>query len=564
MTYPISAAFAGLCAIALLAAKAPHASAQEELAQPAIEALENDPLPAFEAPQPAETQPLTWTRDDVLDALVERNIDVRRAQLALREAELQRGGADGFLDPVVGAQLELQRTAVPIAQGLGSGLNTNERYSLGGSYARAFAPGTQLSLGASSAVTRSRFPFRASLGSTAILELLAQGLSPQDVLAELEVLQSEQQTQTIVDGPNFENSVSVTLEQPLLQGFGRDVNLAPRETGAAQIALRDLEVVQLASARALEALLAYGELRYAWDEFDLRLRSLERTSRQLDIARAEVAAGQIAPIELDLVRQQIATNQEAVLVAHGEIVRRSRELRRLTGASADQTALVRPSEPLEDRTLPVEYEARFCDEAATLHPDVRVAEQQVAWLRTQVVPTEDAMRPDLSFSASLASTGLDANYATSWADVFRLRGTAIVGSLSYSDVIGGRSARAQNQVAELAVERAELEVDELRSQLCYQVREATDSLAVLESRREVAAYRVDVAARALEAESQRFAQGLSTVQLGIDALTRLEEAEVALLRVRTDAEAAGWQLAHLRGHVGERIRALEPSVRATP
>lgn len=522
-----------------------------------FEAIESDPLPTFEPPAPGDAELDRWSHEDLLGALLEANVDVRRAQLALREAELQREGADGFLDPVVGGELTLQRTAQPIAQGLGSGLNVSERYALAGSYARAFAPGTSLTLGASSAVTRSRFPFRASLGSTALVELLVRGLAPDEALAELEQLETEQRTQTIVDGPNFENALSIGVEQDLLRGFGRDINLAPRRTSAEQVALRDLEVVQRASARALESLTTYGELRYAWEEFSLRTRALERTMRQLEIARAEVAAGQIAPIELDLVRQQIAANQEAVLIAHGEIVRRSRELRRLVGASPDAVGLVLPSEPLRDPEHAVGYTPALCEDASAMHPDLRVAEQQVVVLRSQVPPTEDAMRPELRAGATLASTGLDPNYATSWADVMRFRGTAVVGTLRYSDVVGGRGARAQRDVAQLAVERAELEVDALRAQLCFQVREAVDGLAVLSARAEVAAYRVEVATRALEAETQRFAQGLSTVQLGMDALTRLEEAEVALLRVRTDAEAAGWQLEHLRGLVSERIRAMD-------
>ena len=43
------------------------------------------------------------------------------------------------------------------------------------------------------------------------------------------------------------------------------------------------------------------------------------------------------------------------------------------------------------------------------------------------------------------------------------------------------------------------------------------------------------------------------MQLGIDALQNLEEAEIAFLRVRTDTEIAAWQAEQLRGEIAARL-----------
>ncbi len=494
--------------------------------------------------------------NDVLQALLEGSPELQRARFAWREAELSVRGSRGVFDPVVGSELDLNRTAIPTQSGLSSGLSVSERYSLAGSYTQQFAPGTTLSLGLSTAITRSRFPFRSSLGSNALIDLLASGVSFDEALGELERLNAEQTTQTIVDGPNFENALSLTLTQPLLRGFGRQVTTAPRSLAEAQLDLRERELLQQASARALEALTAYSELRYAYEEHALRERSLARTERQLEISEAELAAGQIAPIDLDLVLQQMATNRETLLVAEGEIARRSRDLGRLIGWPADHVDRIRPSAPLE-RTRAQAFDARDCQLVAALAPEVRVAEQQVEIARRNVPAAEDGTRAQLDARANIATTGLDANYGEAWADVFGFRGTAIGAGLVFSTPLGNRAALSEYERAELAVEQARFEVETVGRQLCYQLRELVESVALLEAREQLAAERIEIAVRAVDAEQERFAQGLSTVQLGLDALERLEEAEIAHLRVHTDAEIARWQMEQLRGELAARIGSLE-------
>ncbi|MFT4702961.1 MAG: outer membrane protein TolC [Bradymonadia bacterium] len=494
------------------------------------------------------------TEAEVLERLLVQSPDVRRARLALREAAVDVPAALGVLDPLVGAELQLQRVAVPVDQGLGSGLSVNERYGLTGTYSQLFSPGTRLSASLSSAVTRSQFPFRSSLSSVTILQLLSQGLTPDQILAELSRQSESQNTELIIDGPNFESVISLQLTQPFMRGFGERVTLQRRNIAALILDVREREIVQVASTQALQSLTVYSELRYALAEYEVQTRSLERGQRQLVAAQAEVLAGQIAPIDVDLVRQQIAANVEAALAAHGAVVRRSRELHQLLGDGTD-AGLIAASDALPS-VRATEFAPQFCEQLAALHPDVLVAQLQVALARAQQPETADALRPQLDGSVAVSSTGLDENYGTSWGDALRFRGTAITAGLSFSTPLGNRAARGADERAGLAVERAEFEVAHLGITLCFQVREVTDSLVLLAARESVALDRVRLAERALVAEEERFARGLSTVQLGLDALQRLEEVEVGLLRVRTDGQIAQHRLDHLRGRLAARLQDL--------
>lgn len=458
----------------------------------------------------------------MLARLVASNPDVARAAEAVRRARMQRGGALGVLDPILNVQLDLRRSVTPVEQEfIDDGIFTNGRYSLTAGVSRTFSPGTQVAFSLSQAVSRSESSYRLT-GTTGRIEE--------------------------VDGPNVQTTMTLSVTQPLLRGFGRDQVLVSELLAARTVDVRELEVRQIAGTRALEALTAYAELRYSAEETALRARSLARSERQLRIAEAEVEAGQVAPIELDLVREQIASRREALLVAEADAARRSRQLQQLLGATVEAAATIEASDELF-APPPVSFHDGICDEVAAQSVDVAVLRGQVVIAEVRSEVTEDAIRPQLDATAGLTNTGLDAAWADSVADTVAFRGPTVFGGLVFTTVLRNRAARAEHDVAEAEVMAADFEVEELSRSLCFQAQEAVEALRLLEARAEISAERVGIAERAVAAAEERFVSGLSTVQAGIDALDTLEAAEVALLRVRIDAETAWWQLQHLRGRL---------------
>ena len=484
---------------------------------------------AVSAPVSAAAQEVVpITREAVLEELAERNTDVARAMMAVERARIDRRATFGVLDPVLTAQLDLSHARTPTESGLSAGISTDDRTSLSAGVARTFAPGTRLGFNLSQAVNRSEFPLRTGLG-----------------LGD----------QTIVSGPDVATTINLELTQPILRGFGREIVLGATATADRTIDVRERELVQAASGRQLEAITGYAELRYAGEEVTLRARSLERTEAQLAIAEAELAAGEIAPIEVDLVREQIALRTEALLLAEAEADRRARELERVIGTNPRELRDLTAADPLFEPP-PVEFHPELCDEAASASADVAVLRAQVELARTRVHSSGDNRRASLDATAGLTQSGLDSAWAGSVGQALSFEAPTIYGAIVFSTPLRNRAARSNYDAALADVDAAEVEVDILADGLCYSIHDAVDSLVVLAERDEVAEYRVSIASRALAAEEARFQQGLSTVQAGLDALENLESAEISLLRVRTDAEVGWWQLEHLRGRLVDDVASL--------
>lgn len=473
-------------------------------------------LPSLER---TETRPLA--QREALDLLVVGNWEVRRAAWAVREAHLRMEGAGGVLDTVIGAELNATRAQVPTESGLASGISVNEGWTIGANASRRFSPGTQVRLDLQTQSVRSVFPFS------------AQGL--QD---------------TIVRGPNYESRLALSVNQPILRGFGSRVTLLPVLVAQREADAAEQDRIRAAGVELGTLIVAFTEAQFAIEALDARQRSLERTERQLAIARAELDAGRIAPIELDLVHQRIAGAQEGVLLAWSVLQQRSQELGRVLGLEAGHALLV-PQRGPEDVQPPDSPQAMetLCALAAANSPEIALLRAQQSRAEAALTQTADALRPSLDAAAGLTISGLDENLASSFGQLFSFEATTLFGGLVFTMPLGNAQARAQHELGLVAVDRATFEIRALEQELCRQVETATTQIALLTQRSGIAAYRNEIASRALEAEEMRFGQGQSTVQQGITALENLEAVEAEAVRVRTDLALARWTLSRLTGEL---------------
>jgi outer membrane protein TolC len=454
--------------------------------------------------------------NELLERFASSAPEIVRGRFSVEQARAQVDGSLALLDYALAARFNATRAEQPTNDGLSSGLSTNERYQLGADLTRRFRPGTQVQLSVENSVTSSSFPFSSPAG-----------------------------TQIIERGPNFETALTLSASQPLLEGFGERIYMLPLTQAQRRMDAAELGVVQQASARLLELMTGSVELAYSLEEVEVRHNSLRRTLEQMLIADAELQAGRIAAIDQDLLRQRAAANQEAILVSWANAQARTRNLRGVIGELPVQTEVWSISPPAP--VLESEVAGAVCAAASEYSPDVATLRAQLETARLDVVRTSDTLRPQLDVSAGITQRGLDANVPGALGQMARLEATTLFGGLTLTVPLGNRQARSESSQARVAVERAMFEISDMERTLCTQVHELVQNLSLLTSRAELATYRIGIAQRALAAEQARFAQGLSTVQNGLQALEDLETAELEGLRIETDVELARWRLLHLSG-----------------
>jgi outer membrane protein TolC len=329
--------------------------------------------------------------------------------------------------------------------------------------------------------------------------------------------------------PSYSSGLDLTLSQPLLRDFGREVT----DRGIV-VARNNLEISRLAFVQQVTDLLRAVEEAY-WNLVEARYQ-LQVAEAALDLARrlheqnqVRVEVGTLAPLELVQSEVGISTREEEIIRARYAVGNAEDRMRQLLGMERDPrlwaTEIVPDSEPeISVPLLPVE---QAIDAALDARPELasrRMARQnlevQAAYRRNQTLP-----RLDLQATYGLNGVGGDAvirdangdviaSAPGGWDDALQqiadadYRGWTF--GIGFAYPLGNRSARAQSAAAELAVEQAGTEERELELAIATEVRAAVRAVEAASKAIESAKASRRLAEKNLEAEQRKYENGLST------------------------------------------------------
>ena len=430
------------------------------------------------------------SREQVRARAVERSFDVQRARIELDQARQDLARTDGRNDVILRSELTGSRARSPVNVGLTRGVQSAWDLQLESGVTRRFDTGTTLNLTWQTGVQRSEIPIR------------IEGFADR-----------------IVTGPDSRNALTLSVQQNLLRGRGVEAGQAIVSVAEHQVRLRELAVLRAENAAAADAMSRYTGLVLAVEELALQRRTVERSELQIRIAEARLAAGQIAPFEMNLVRQRYVAAHEAVLVATLTLRRQSRELAVRVGFGPSEPLLL-PTERLLP-TAPLPDDDTLCVAAAWGSPDALLLSEQVSLAVSSLAPAQDARRAQLDLIAGVTSAGLDPSFATSFGRMITFDAVTMFSTLSFSTAVGNRAARAEFERAVLDVEAARRELERFRDEVCFLVLDAVDAVRAQDQRAAFADYRVRVARDALTAEEARFERGLVVRGQGLNEFLRL-------------------------------------------
>jgi outer membrane protein len=240
-------------------------------------------------------------------------------------------------------------------------------------YQQGFSPGTQIDINASNAA-----------------QVLYAGNSQYD--------------------PFHAPSTSVTIAQPLLRGFGRDVNLR-----FIHIAKLDQKITQLVfMQQVLEVV--YGTSRLYYDLVSLgenvgvKEEALAAAQKLYDDDASQVELGTLAPIELTRARALLGSSrldlmQARALYRQQETILRQQLLRRSGDPAAAFTEIV-PTDRIivPDNPSPLDVSALIKD-ALTNRPDLAQAGLQLKADEVSLKGSRNAVLPNLSFYGNVQTRG---------------------------------------------------------------------------------------------------------------------------------------------------------------
>ena len=366
---------------------------------------------------------------------------------------------------------------------------------------------------------------------------------------------------TPIFNPSVDTFLALGFTQPLLNGFGRRANSA-----YIRIAKNDLKVADSVFRQQVIATLGtilneYWDFLSDQENVRVKDQALAYSQKLLEDNKKQVDIGTLAPIEVVRAESEVATDQQALIVAQTNLQQQGEMLKtalaRQVGpelAAAQIAAEDKLPEPRPDDIPPLDEALR---RAFANRPEIEQTELKFRDQDMTIALRRNGLLPSLNVFASYIASGLSGDQVLCPSgstlylpECIEPNGTAIAStgtssggvSQALTQTLQGhypnysfgvnlsipiRNRQAQADMARALLERRELEtqMQQSKNNIAQAVRTAV--IGVIQAKAQInAADKATVLARqTLDAETKKFQLGESTVFLVIQAQRDLATAE---------------------------------------
>ncbi len=391
----------------------------------------------------------------------------------------------------------------------------------------------------------------------------SQGFSTgTQVSAAFTNLRTDQNSARSIFNPYYSSSFGITVTQPLLRGFGIQMNRRFIRIAKNSQKISDYVFQQQVISTVYGVIRLYDDLVSLNEDLNVKRETLATAQRLFEDNRNKVEQGTLAPVELTRAQAQVAAARQDLANSDGyvreqELILKNVLSRDFSSDPAVRDARIIPTDPLVLEPLPTQSATELQDLAIRNRPELQAANLQVTNAQINIEGTRNELKPELDIVANAANAGLAGSlngayvpaagappltpgaylglgggYGTTLAQIFdRDYPTYSIG-LNLTLPIRNRVAQADLARDELQLRQSEVRTKQVENQIRVEVQDALIALT-----RTSAAYQAAVEARklqeqSLEIEQERFNVGLSTNFLVIQYQSYLAQArstEVAAL-----------------------------------
>ncbi|MBI4917654.1 MAG: TolC family protein [Acidobacteria bacterium] len=345
--------------------------------------------------------------------------------------------------------------------------------------------------------------------------------------------------------PSYDSGLNFSLSQPLLRGFGTDVNRTGIEVArrSREIGALQFEAIVIATIGQVES--AYWNLVYRIDNLKVKQQSLKLAQDLLDQTRTRVRIGTSAPIDIVQSEATVAVREQEIIVAENAVVDAGDQLKSLMGFERpdDWNTVVVPMDSLEVSTdLAVDLDVAI-SQALETRPVLRqrAAERQIRELNYLVA--DNSVKPALDLSVAYGYSGVggtlhaaDATIAGGWDDAMQQIWDRDYpqwsAGLGFSYTLGNHQAKAQRAQRRYDLAIADQNIALERQSVIEETRRAVRVLQDSAKSIAAAVKARELAERNVDAEQKKFANGMSTNFLVLQVQEDLAIAQAAELQSR--------------------------------
>ena len=358
--------------------------------------------------------------------------------------------------------------------------------------------------------------------------------------------------------PQLQSSLQLNYTQPLLRGFTIDltrqqvlVSLKNREIADEQ--LRQQLVTTTRTVRN-----SYWDLAYAIASLQVAQQSLDLANQSLRETQARVNIGTTPPIDIVEAQAEVATREEAVIVAEASIETAQDTLRTLifNPAAADfWTVRIEPTELPNVQTTAINVDTAV-SRALEQRTDLQQTRKTLEASDINIRYSRNQTLPDVTASVQYGLTGLggtqfirsntggnifgtvtgqiDRSYGAVLSDLFGNRFPSWTAQLNISYPIGRSPQEASLARARLQYSQSQTQLRNQQLQVTTQVRQAGRQVQTNQKRMDTTRASRELTERRLEAEQRKLAAGTSTNFQVFQAQRDLAQARANELRAILD------------------------------
>ena len=331
--------------------------------------------------------------------------------------------------------------------------------------------------------------------------------------------------------PQLTASLSLTYSQPLLRNFRIDGTRQQLLISQKNREISDVQLQQSVGVTVRNVRNAYYDLMYAIGNLNVQRQSLGLAQQSLKDNRARVEIGTMAPLDIVQAEAEVATREEAVILAEAAIERAQDTLRTLVyNPSAPDFWQVRiePTEPVNFQATKVDTDGAI-KKALAERTDVTVARKNlenndvnIRYYKNQMMPALDASlnygAQAIGGTAFIRGPGFpgpiigeaEKSYWSTLGDTFAGDFPSWTFSLNLSYPIGTSTSEAQLARARLQDTQARKQLESLELQVSTQVREYARQVTTNWKRVDATRASRVLAERRLEAEEKKYQAGMTS------------------------------------------------------
>jgi len=365
---------------------------------------------------------------------------------------------------------------------------------------------------------------------------------------------ADQNSRVNLFSPYSQSSLGITVTQPLLRGFGTELNRRFIHIARNSEKISDYVFQQQAIVTVSGVVRLYDDLVSLNADLRVKTETLAAAQRLLEDNKNKVDQGTLAPIEATRAQAQVASAQQDLINAEGYVRQQELILKNVLSRNWGDEPLLHdariiPTDTLGLDPLPVQTAAELVTRALADRPDYQSAKIQLENSQINLKGTKNELLPEIDLTGSYFSNGLaggynavsgspstlpgvGGNYGTVLDQIFR--GTYPTFSVGINLNLPVRNRIAQADVArdQLQVRQTQVRLKQLENQIRAEVEDALIALQRTRSAYEAASQTTRLQEQSLSIEQDKFDVGLSTNFLVIQYQSYLAQArstEVAAL-----------------------------------